>query len=279
MTADDRRAAILDATVPLLRERGTNVTTREIAAAACVAEGTLFRVFPDKEALVRAAVVHALDPAPLLAELRAIDTDVDLRSAVTTAVELMIRRSREVVALLSASYEATGRMHHPHGPHHGAGHPAAPQAVPEGGPAPADEKPDAQRGPGMFGAHHPLARIAEGLAELLMRHGAQDELRLPPEVCARMLVTVVLAGTRPTSHDGDVPLTAQDIVTLFLDGALLPATPPVPAGRPVPATPPRATGSPPGLEPPPEHDPEPWDAGASAVLVPTRRSSVPEEPC
>ena len=53
MAADDRRQAIVDAVVPLLLEQGGDVTTRQIAEAAGIAEGTIFRVFPDKAALLR----------------------------------------------------------------------------------------------------------------------------------------------------------------------------------------------------------------------------------
>ena len=45
-------APIVDAVVPLLLEHGGDVTTRQIAEAAGIAEGTIFRVFPDKAALL-----------------------------------------------------------------------------------------------------------------------------------------------------------------------------------------------------------------------------------
>ncbi|MBN9326134.1 MAG: TetR family transcriptional regulator, partial [Cellulomonas sp.] len=45
MPPDERRRAILRAVLPVVRERGADVTTRELAEAAGVAEGTLFRVF------------------------------------------------------------------------------------------------------------------------------------------------------------------------------------------------------------------------------------------
>ena len=60
MTPDERRAAVLDAAIPLLMENGIGVTTRQIADAAGVAEGTLFRVFDDKRALLVSAVGRAL---------------------------------------------------------------------------------------------------------------------------------------------------------------------------------------------------------------------------
>ena len=65
---EERRAAIVAAALPLLAAQGTNVTTRAIAEAAGVAEGTIFRVFPDKDALIQAVLDSALDPAPVSAQ-------------------------------------------------------------------------------------------------------------------------------------------------------------------------------------------------------------------
>ncbi len=64
MPPEERRAAIVAATLPLLLERGLPLTTREIAEAAGIAEGTIFRVFPDKEAVVEATVEAAFDQGP-----------------------------------------------------------------------------------------------------------------------------------------------------------------------------------------------------------------------
>src|SRR3954465_9528186 len=63
MSPDDRRKAIVSALVPLIVERGGEVTTREIAQAAGIAEGTIFRVFPDKKSLLLAAAQEAINPA------------------------------------------------------------------------------------------------------------------------------------------------------------------------------------------------------------------------
>ena len=64
----ERRAEIIAATLPLLLAHGASVTTRQIAEAAGIAEGTIFRVFPDKESLIEAVVEprlrHALRPTP-----------------------------------------------------------------------------------------------------------------------------------------------------------------------------------------------------------------------
>lgn len=62
----------MSATVPLLID-GITPSTRQIADAAGIAEGTIFRVFADKDEVLAAAVAHVLDPAPTISALTAID--------------------------------------------------------------------------------------------------------------------------------------------------------------------------------------------------------------
>jgi AcrR family transcriptional regulator len=89
LSAEERRAALIEATIPLLREHGTAVSTRQIADAAGVAEGTIFGVFKDKASLIRAAVVAAFDPSPLIRSLRAIDPALGLRARLVEAARLV----------------------------------------------------------------------------------------------------------------------------------------------------------------------------------------------
>jgi AcrR family transcriptional regulator len=92
---------IIDAVMPLLLEFGPAVTSRQIAHAAGVAEGTVYRVFGDKEALIQAVLERHLDPAPLRRALEAIDPQLPLAEKVFTVVTLMQHRFREVFGLLS----------------------------------------------------------------------------------------------------------------------------------------------------------------------------------
>ena len=52
LCVEDRRRELAQATLPLVIEHGRAVTTRQIAQAAGVAEGTIFRVFDTKDDLV-----------------------------------------------------------------------------------------------------------------------------------------------------------------------------------------------------------------------------------
>src|SRR3954462_14862648 len=83
LSADERRDAIIDVVLPLLLEHGSDVTTRQIAEAAGIAEGTVFRVFPDKAALLMAAAEDTMNPANGRAELAAaLEGVTDLRQRV-----------------------------------------------------------------------------------------------------------------------------------------------------------------------------------------------------
>jgi AcrR family transcriptional regulator len=103
MAPEDRRAALVAATVPLLREHGTEISTRQIAQAAGVAEGTIFGVFPDKHSLIVAALVQTLDPQPTLDALAAIDPDAGLRERLRVAADLINARSTNHAHLMSAA--------------------------------------------------------------------------------------------------------------------------------------------------------------------------------
>jgi len=102
LPADERRRMIVDATLPLLLQNGEMVTTRQIADAAGIAEGTIFRVFEDKDALIEAVIERALDTEPLEEALGAIDLDRPFERCLEAAVVIIQQRVVDVWRLLSS---------------------------------------------------------------------------------------------------------------------------------------------------------------------------------
>ncbi|MCU1345310.1 MAG: transcriptional regulator, TetR family [Acidimicrobiia bacterium] len=179
LPAEERKAAIIAATVPLLRAHGGSVTTRQIAEAAGIAEGTIFRVFPDKDALIQAALQTAFDPAPVQAALAAIDPSLTLEPRLVAAVEIVQRRFTDVWQLMSAV---------------GMTKPPAVEGAAASRPGPPDLA--------------PLAALFEPDRHLLRRD---------PLTAAQLLRGLALAGTHPALIV-DQPLSPEEIVSMILDG-------------------------------------------------------------
>jgi AcrR family transcriptional regulator len=102
MSPEERRAQIVSATIPLVLAQGAAVTSRQIAEAAGVAEGTIFRAFGDKEAVIDAAVTTYLDPEPLRASLRNIDASLPLEFKVRQVLTTLQQRFQGVFAMMAA---------------------------------------------------------------------------------------------------------------------------------------------------------------------------------
>jgi len=112
LAPDERRAAIVEAAIPLFTEQGSEVTTRQIADAAGIAEGTIFRVFADKDAIVDAVVDKFLDPTPTLHRLAEIPYDYDLEQTIVAMVDIL----RERIAGVMGIMHAVGMRRHPSHP-------------------------------------------------------------------------------------------------------------------------------------------------------------------
>lgn len=92
----------MQATLPLLAEHGANVSTKQIAQAADIAEGTVFRVFADKEELVQTCVHEAMRADGLAGEIRKIALDGELSERLTAAAELLLAHFSRIGILMNA---------------------------------------------------------------------------------------------------------------------------------------------------------------------------------
>ena len=113
---EQRRAAIAEATLALLLELGPSVTTRQIAEAAGIAEGTIFRVFDDKDAVLRAAVDLAFDTSPTERAIAAIDRRQPFEDQLVEAVEMIQGRMHSIWRLVHAVGEAFALQDREHRP-------------------------------------------------------------------------------------------------------------------------------------------------------------------
>ncbi len=102
MSVEDRRESILDAVVPLLLSHGADITTKDIADAAGIAEGTIFRAFTDKDELIQLAVARFMDPEPTFVALEHIDPGLELEAKVRAVVEVFRERFAGVIGVVSA---------------------------------------------------------------------------------------------------------------------------------------------------------------------------------
>ena len=100
LSRDERREAILTAVTPLLIEKGAMVTTAEMAEAAGIAEGTIFRAFPDKAELLHEAVRAVMDPGPAGRALAEIPADLPRDTQLTEACVILAAHFERIAALV-----------------------------------------------------------------------------------------------------------------------------------------------------------------------------------
>jgi AcrR family transcriptional regulator len=172
------------ATLPLLREHGPAVTTKQIAEASGIGEGTIFRVFTDKAELVDACLTAAFDQTGTVAQLAAIDRALPLQRRLVEAVTVLQRRLLSVIELMLAL----------------------------GLPRPPD---NAGRSDPRASFGHD--QLMDAMAALLEPDG--DRLRTGALETARMIRLLTFAASHPKITDDD-PMSPDQIVALLLHGIL-----------------------------------------------------------
>lgn len=102
MAPEERRQAIIEATMPLILARGTDLSTRDIASAAGVAEGTIFRAFETKQELIFAAMHAALSAHDAVHQLESLPQEQTLDERVASILEVLLAEIRRTRALTAA---------------------------------------------------------------------------------------------------------------------------------------------------------------------------------
>ena len=118
LSPEERREQILTAVVPVIAEFGAATSSKQLADAAGVSEGTIFRVFDDKLALFRAVFRQEAEAAyriDSLASQEFENLDAVTRAIVETCVERIGRFMTIAPALLSALRADHGHDDFKHG--------------------------------------------------------------------------------------------------------------------------------------------------------------------
>ncbi|GGM73132.1 TetR family transcriptional regulator [Longimycelium tulufanense] len=187
MSPQERREAIISATVPLLREHGANVTTSQIAKAAGIAEGTVFRVFADKQELLDACIHSVFRVEPVLGKLAAIPRDISVRDRLVAAAEALSDHMSRLGALMHALGSSGYQPRH--------------------------------QSAGAAEHRRSADRLAGAIADLLGPD--RDAFRIPVERVGRMFMGVVFIDRAGSQTFGEETTTGtQELVDVLLHGVL-----------------------------------------------------------
>lgn len=185
MSPEERRSDLTDVTLRLMRLHGRDVTTRQIAEAAGIAEGTIFRAFSSKEELVDAAIDRAFEPGDVIARIEEIDPGLPLRDRLVLLVSILQQRFRATFELM----QKVGLVGPPRHKHDGE----AAQAW----------------------------RARQEQLFLAVVGADTDRLRVPADEFVHVLRLLTFAGSHPLISDGRL-LPPEEIVDTVLTGLLRP---------------------------------------------------------
>lgn len=186
MSLEDRREALVKATIPLLLVHGANVTTNQIAKAADVAEGTVFRAFKDKQELLTCALRSAMEP----------DTEIDLIDRIPATAPIEERLTGAVRAVTGYLDRMWSLM----------------SALQDTGFDPRGE------GGGRKGPPEEMQRVMRRVAELFEPDA--ERLRVEPLLAARLLMGFVFTNRMQHNGFGEGAAEADQLVELFLHGTI-----------------------------------------------------------
>ncbi|GAA4857615.1 TetR/AcrR family transcriptional regulator [Saccharopolyspora rosea] len=191
MDPEQRREAIVRATMPLLAEHGANVTTRQIARAAGIAEGTIFRAFADKDEILHSCVTEAFRTDQLCARIRAVAPEPPLADRLTEAGVLFLdhltQLGRMMRTLVTTGYDLHRRHH-------------------DEGRAPDDAREEFITG------------LVDALVPVLAPD--RDRFRLPVEELARMFLSLLMGARFDEPSDDNREAAVARRVDVLLHGAL-----------------------------------------------------------
>ncbi len=180
LSPQERRHEIIAATRPLLYEHGRAATTRLIAEAAGIAEGTIFRAFASKEELFDAVLEAEFDPTSFLEDVAQIDPELELRERLVAFTTLLQRRFQNIFALMAAM--------------------------------------GMRKPPASLGDPEVRRRLAHGGLTRLLEPDA-DRFTLPVERVVHLVRLLTFSGSHPHISD-QRPLSPEEIVDVVLHGVL-----------------------------------------------------------
>ena len=195
----ERRQALIEATIPLLSTQGSAVTTRQVAEAAGVAEGTIFRAFTSLEDLIHAATVAAIQRDDIADRLAAVGaSQPDLAGTIRELVRQIGDHVRRTRPLIELAHELHMRPE------------CRPLGRPGAGASDAADEADAPRGPGRF-----HAAITDAAIHSLAGH--VDELTVSPALAASALISLTFGALHPIAGHPELDDPAA-ITDLLLHG-------------------------------------------------------------